>query len=132
MLEDSACYFLLFCCSVRLPCMLPYFGMSVQLQMAATNTDTFHDINTQRHDRGVNATIRLCSVFWATDSLVQGDSDGFLHLKNGATVSHLGSRIELPLGSHRAQVACAHAVEQSIPSAQVTSLQSAQLFLPAL
>lgn len=52
--------------------------------------------------------------------------------KNGATVSHLGSCIELPSQLAQTQVVCAHAVEQSIPSAQVTSLQSAQLFLPAL
>lgn len=95
--------------------------------MAATNADTFHDINTQRRDRGMDASIRLCAVFGA--SLAQGDSDVFLHLKNGATVSHLGSHIELPPRSFaQTQVACAHAVEQSIPSAQVTSLQSAQLF----
>lgn len=37
-----------------------------------------------------------------------------------------------PLQLAQTQVACAHAVEQSIPSAQVISLQSAQLFLPAL
>lgn len=83
----------------------------------------------------MNASIRLWTAFGAVDSLVQGDSDVvvFLHLKNGATVSHLGSCIELPpRSSHRTQVACAHTVEQSIPSAQVTSLQSAQLFLPAL
>lgn len=57
--------------------MLPYFGMSAQLEMAARNTDTFHDINTQTRDRGMNASIRLCTVFRSVDSLVQGDNDGF-------------------------------------------------------
>lgn len=95
--------------------------------MAATNTDTFHDINTQRHDRGVNASIRLCTVFGAVDSLAQGDSDGFLHLKNGATVSHLGSRIELPLaartdpGGMRTRCGTKH----SISASDITAVSSA-------
>lgn len=95
--------------------------------MAATNTDTFHDISTQRHDRGMNASMRLCTVSGAVDSLVQGDSDGFLHLKNGATVSHLGSHIELPLttridpGGMRTRCGTKH----SISASDITAVSSA-------
>lgn len=56
--------------------MLPYFSMWALIQMAGTNTDTSH---TQRHDGGLNASIRLGFVFGAVDSLLQRDSDGFFY-----------------------------------------------------
>lgn len=119
--------------------MLPHFGRSATLQIEATNTDTFDDINTQRHDRGENASTRMCTACGSVGCLVQGDRDGCLFLvlfftleKMGRTTAILAPTSSFPSQLAQTQVAFAHAVEQSIPSAQVTSLQSAQLFLPAL
>ena len=95
--------------------------------MAATNTDISGDINRQSRDRGLNASLRVCGAFRAVDSLSEEDSDGFSHLKNGATVGHLGSCIELPLaartdpGGMRTRCGTKH----SISASDITAVSSA-------
>lgn len=60
-------------------------------------------------------------------SLAYGDSDGFLHLNNGAAVGHLGSGIELPLaapsdpGGMRTRCGTKH----SISTSDITAVGSA-------